>query len=108
MCILIAEILMLVGGLYALIAGRIRLTKNMSLEGTRARVAGLFLAAPLPLALLLGFVIGFLFGSDAVGFATIVEIILVIGGLVGSVLYATLTKPKEPAWIDDEGAAHRL
>ena len=33
MCVLVAEILMLLGGLYALIAGKVRLTRNMYLEG---------------------------------------------------------------------------
>ena len=99
MCMLIAEIIMLIGGLYAIIAGRVKLTKNMTLEGTRARVAGLFLAAPLPLALFFGFVIGLLSGGDpdAVSIAGIIELFLVLGGLLGAVLFAMLTKPKETA-----------
>jgi hypothetical protein len=97
---LIAEILMLVGGLYALIAGRVRLTKNMYLEGWRARIAGLFLAAPLPLAFVAGFSIGLLIGAgvlpaSAESAAGIVELLLVIGGLVGAVVFALVTKPKE-------------
>jgi hypothetical protein len=36
MCTLIAEIIMLIGGLYALIAGKLKLTKNLRLEGWRA------------------------------------------------------------------------
>jgi hypothetical protein len=97
---LIAEVLMLVGGLYALIAGKIRLTKNMHLEGWRARVAGLFLAAPLPLALVAGFLIGPLIGTGALpesaeSAAVIVELLLVFGGLVGAVIFALVTKPKE-------------
>lgn len=97
MCLLIAEIIMLVGGLYALITGRIKLTKNMTLEGTRARVAGLFLLLPLPLALLIGFLVGLLSGGDsgAMGVITIIEILLVLGGLLGAVLFAVLTKPQE-------------
>ena len=99
MCLLIAEIMMLVGGLYALIAGKIKLTRNISLEGWRARIAGLFLIAPLPLALLVGLVIGFLIGigtlpSSAQGYGTIVELLLVLGGLVGVVIYALIVKPR--------------
>jgi hypothetical protein len=103
MCLLIAEIIMVIGGLYAIIAGRVKLTKNMTLEGTRARVAGLFLLAPLPLALLIGFVIGFLSGGDpdASSIAVIIEMFLVVGGLLGAVLFATLTKPKASAPPDD-------
>jgi uncharacterized membrane protein YedE/YeeE len=106
MCILIAEILMLVGGLYALIAGKVRLTKNMYLEGWRARVAGLFLIAPLPLALLAGLLIGLLMGMGALpasaeSAAGIVELLLVLGALVGAVIFAVVTKPKES--VEPEG-----
>ena len=102
MCLLIAEILMLVGGLYALIVGRVRLTKNQYLEGWRARVAGLFLMAPLPLALVAGLLIGLLIGigalpASAESAAAIVELVLVLGGLVGAVLFAAITKPKASA-----------
>jgi hypothetical protein len=101
MCILIAEILMLVGGLYALIAGKVRLTRNMYLEGWRARVAGLFLIAPLPLAFLAGLLIGLLMGMGALPASAesvvgIVELLLVLGALVGAVIFAVVTKPKEP------------
>ena len=97
---LIVEILMLVGGLYALVAGKVRLTRNMYLEGWRARVAGLFLAAPLPLALLVGFLIGLLIGAgvlpaSAETAAVIVELLLVFGGLVGAVVFALVTKPRD-------------
>ena len=100
---LIAEILMLVGGLYALVAGKIRLTKNMHLEGWRARVAGLFLIAPLPLAFLAGLLIALLIGAGALptsaqSAAVIVELLLVAGGLVGAVVFALVTKPKETEW----------
>jgi hypothetical protein len=101
MCLLIVEILLLVGGLYALIAGKVRLTKNMYLEGWRARVAGLFLVAPLPLALLAGMLIGLLSGPGGVSetaqsAAAIIEILLVFSGLLGAVIFAVVTKPKEP------------
>ena len=100
MCMLIAELVMLVGGLYALVAGKVKLTRNMVLEGWRARVAGLFLAAPLPLALLAGFLIGLLIGlgvlpASAESAAAIVELLLVFGGLLGAVVFALVTKPKE-------------
>ena len=60
MC-LFAELLMFAGGVYALIAGKVTLTRSTRLTGWRARVAGLFLAAPLPLALGSGFMIGLLY-----------------------------------------------
>ena len=100
MCMLIAELVMLVGGLYALVAGKVKLTRNMVLEGWRARVAGLFLAAPLPLALLAGFLIGLLIGlgvlpASAESAAVVIELLLVFGGLLGAVVFALVTKPKE-------------
>lgn len=99
MCLLIAEIVMLVGGLYALIAGKVRLTNKMYLEGWRARVAGLFLMAPLPLAFLAGLLIGLLIATgglpaSAESAAGIVELLLVFGGLLGAVIFALATKPR--------------
>ena len=104
MCILIAEIIMLLGGLYALIAGKIRLTRNLRLEGGRARIAGLFLIAPLPLAFLAGVVLAVLFGADGAtqGIAVAVELLLILGGLFGAVLFAALTKPKGAAVADGD------
>ena len=107
MCLLIAEVVMLVGGLYALVAGKVRLTKNMYLEGWRARIAGLFLAAPLPLAFLAGALIGTLISvgvlpSSAQGVAGLVELFLVLGGLASAVIYATVTRPKEEALPTEE------
>lgn len=108
MCLLLAEILMLVGGLYALVTGKVRLTKNMYLEGQRARIAGLFLAAPLPLAFLAGTVLGTLMSMgvlpySAEGLAGLVEFFLVLCGLAGAVIYATVTRPKEEELPIEDG-----
>lgn len=103
MCLLILEILMLIAGLYALIAGKVTLSKGLQLQGTRARIAGLFLVAPLPLALVSGVVLGILVaasGSDAssiLGIATVVEVLIVLGCLAGAVIYALATKPSNPS-----------
>jgi hypothetical protein len=99
MCTLFAEIILFAGGLYALIAGKIKLTGSISLEGTRARIAGLFLAAPLPLALITGFGLGILSGAgavseDMIASAGFCEIIYIVLGALGAVAYAVLTKPK--------------
>jgi len=106
MRLLVVEIAMLLVGIYALITGKLRLAYSLPLEGWRARVAGLLLAAPLPLTLLIGMLIGLvLAGSDAStsvqDTTTIVEIVLVVGGLAGAVLFALLTKPKEAAAPDE-------
>jgi hypothetical protein len=101
MCLLIAEIMMLLGGLYALISGKLSLTKNNRLSGWRARVAGVILILPLPLAFLIGAVLGWLvvaqiLPQEALAATGIIELVLVIGALVGSVIFAWLTKPPEP------------
>ncbi len=106
MCTLIAEFLMLVGGVYALIAGKVRLTKNLHLEGWRARVAGLILMTPLPLALLMQMALASLLArADPVpesvsNYGAIIHIALVLLALVAVVIfgYAVREKaaPEEP------------
>jgi hypothetical protein len=100
MCLLIAEIIMLIGGIYALVAGKVKLTRKISLEGTRARIAALFLIAPLPLSLLIGFFIGFLIGIGTLppsvqAIASVIELLLVLGGLAGAFIYGLIAKPKD-------------
>lgn len=92
--LLIIEIVMLVIGLILLIAGKLKLG-NINLEGAKARMVGLFLVLPLVLAFLFGFLIGVLISIGVLpssagtsGLVTIVEVILIIGGLVGAYLYA--------------------
>ena len=101
MCTLIAEILMFVGGLYALIAGKIQLTRNLRLEGGRARVAGLILMAPLPIAILIGLAIGSgALSGDIIDYAGFIDMALVLLALVAVVIfgYAVREKaaPEEP------------
>ncbi len=100
MCLLIAEIIMLIGGLVGLITGKIRLSKNMELQGWRARVAGLILALPLPLAFGVGLVLGVLVGagvlpSSTTGLASLIELPIVLACLVAAVIFAWATKPQE-------------
>ncbi len=100
MCILIAEIIMLLGGIYAMIAGKIKLTRNITLEGWRARVAGLFLIAPLILTIVVGFTAGILaelgvISADITAFVAVAELLFVLLGLIGVVVYAIIVKPKD-------------
>ena len=106
MCFLIAEIVMLVGGLYALIKGKVKLTTNITLEGWRARVAGLFLISPLPLAIFIGFLVGFLVGLRAIPRSTLdylsyLDILLILFGLLGAVVFGLIVKPKEEKISED-------
>ncbi len=52
------EMLVFIFGVYAFVFGSVRLPWKLSLAGWRARVAGLFLMAPLPILILLGQVVG--------------------------------------------------
>ncbi len=100
MCLLVIEIIMLIGGLYALIAGRIKLSNAISLEGWPARIVGIILIVPLPLALLIGMVIGVLISTGALppsvlNYASIIDILLVVGGFTAALIYALIAQPKE-------------
>jgi hypothetical protein len=107
MCLLVVEIVMLVGGVYALVTGKLTLTKNNRLVGWRAKIAGLILMSPLPLAFLFGTVLGLLayaeiLPEDSIQISSVIEIVLVIAALVGSVAFAWFTKPSDPASMIDE------
>jgi hypothetical protein len=101
MCLLIAEIIMLVGGLVALVTGKLKLSNALQLEGTPARIAGAILMAPLPLALAIGFMIGLLIGmgalpESALGLSTVIEIALVLGALVAAYFYGRSARSAQP------------
>jgi predicted Zn finger-like uncharacterized protein len=55
--LLILSIAMFIAGIVALIGGKLHLTRNRVAEGAPARVAGAVWVLPLPLAILLGFVL---------------------------------------------------
>jgi membrane associated rhomboid family serine protease len=99
MCVLIAEIIMAIGGIYALITGKLKLTNSVRLEGTSARIVGLILLLPIVVALGLGVVIGFFIGlgllpDSALIVASVSEFVLVFGVLGGLLIYAFTHKPK--------------
>jgi uncharacterized membrane protein len=102
MCLLVVEIIMLIAGIAVLIVGRIKVSENFTLEGWRARVAGVFLIAPLPLAFLAGVLIGVLMGfgalpATALEYTGLLELLLVVGSVVGLVIYSLIVKPKDEA-----------
>jgi hypothetical protein len=53
------EIGMLIAGILALIKGKFTLTKNRVVEGAMARVIGLVMVLPIPLAIAAGVMVGF-------------------------------------------------
>src|SRR5262245_20365085 len=92
--ILILEIVMLIMGLVALIRGRIQLAGSRSVEGPAARIAGMILMLPLPLA----FAVGFYLGAQAVatgknvtsGQFQLTLVLIELGLLVGCFIVALL------------------
>lgn len=102
MCTLIAMLIMLIGGLYVLIAGKLKLTKNQQLEGWRTRVTGLILISPLPLSLTADFLADALVNAGMVEQASMnccdpLEIVLVLVALLAAVIFAAITRPDAPA-----------
>lgn len=90
------EMLIFIVGIYTLVFGRLRLPGDLDLRGWRARAAALFLIAPLPLAILLGRVIGWgLTPEQGRSVFGISELILVAMGVGGAIIFSLLTRPRE-------------
>jgi hypothetical protein len=102
MCLLIVEIAMLIAGIMALVTGklpsglfRVLFGKGeYRTEAGKARLFGLLLAAPLPLAFLGGVVIALLFGEEGSPYATTFELlVLVVVGFAASVIARRMRQP---------------
>lgn len=95
------EMLVFIFGVYALVFGSLRLPWNLSLVGWRARIAGLFLMAPLPILILLGRSVGQGIDQDtALSFYGILELIIILLGISGAALFAYLTRPSRDGQDD--------
>lgn len=84
--LLILELAMFVGGIIALIRGKIKLGKRTA-EGSQARIASMFLIIPLPIAVVIGFCLGVMSGLGIIPggtglliLSTVIEITLMIIG----------------------------
>ena len=87
--LLIAEVLMFIGGLYVAISGKMPswiAGRGYKAEGTNARLVGGMMALPLPLAFCAGVVIG-LTAPDSVGYASVFEIVVVVLVLILSGIF---------------------
>jgi protein-S-isoprenylcysteine O-methyltransferase Ste14 len=100
------EMFVFIFGVYAFTFGNVRLPWNLSLSGWRARVAGLFLMVPLPVLILLGRGVGQGVSSEtATSFFGIMEVVIVLIGTLGAVLFAFVTRPKQrESEKNEEGA----
>jgi peptidoglycan/LPS O-acetylase OafA/YrhL len=90
------EMFVFLFGMYAFLFGSVRLPWKMSLVGWRARIAGLFLMAPLPILILLGVSVSE--GVDretAQSFFGILELIVAMLGILAAALFAYLTRPAD-------------
>jgi hypothetical protein len=89
------EMLVFIFGIYAFVFGSVNLPWDLNVSGWRARAAGLFLMAPLPILVLLGRVVGQ--GIDentALSFYGMLELIVVLLGILGAALFVYLTRQK--------------
>jgi hypothetical protein len=96
-----AEIVLVVMGIYALVTGKLTLSKKRKLRGNPARIAGLIMISPIILALGFGFLIGILIGlgilpTDASILPTIIEIALIVGALIAVYFYGKAHAVTEP------------
>jgi hypothetical protein len=97
---LLCEGLFFIFGLIALIGGKFRLFGKRTALGTRARIVGLILILPGPVALFLGFMLGLSGGAteDAVGILTVFEALMLVAAFVAAIVI-TLTSPEAEAQL---------
>lgn len=105
MCLLIVEILMLIAGLGAIFTGKLpeSLFKLLFGKGEyhtdpqSARLFGLLLASPLPLAFGIGLLLGIFFGPDGALYATLFEYVILVTVCIVSIIVARKIKNKPSA-----------
>jgi hypothetical protein len=87
--LLIVEVVMLIGGIWTIVTGRVPSFLvgggKYQVEGLAARLLGFLLVLPLPVAFLGGLLLGLLFEGGA-GYATLLELVIVLGVAVSAVV----------------------
>lgn len=88
--LLIVEVVMLIGGIWTIATGKVPSFLvgggKYQVEGLAARLLGLLLVLPLPVAFLGAFALGLLFGEDGAGYAALLELAIVLGVAVLAVV----------------------
>ncbi len=97
----IVEIAMLIGGIYAIVSAKVPSFLvgggKYQVEGMTARLFGVLLILPLPIAFLGGIILALLFGEEGTGYAIILELITVLGvAILAVVLTRVVGKRVEP------------
>ncbi|MCI0397018.1 MAG: hypothetical protein L0332_10335 [Chloroflexi bacterium] len=109
MCLLIVEILLFIAGILALITGKLpdKLFKLLfgkgeyHVEPPRARLFGLLLASPLPIAFTAGVILGLLFGQEGAGYASYLEFIILIAVCIAAIIIARRLRQKPVSSLDN-------
>jgi len=99
---------MLIVGIIALVRGRFKLSKNKEVTGGKARLVGLILLAPFPLAFCAGILLAIGSGGNIdPTTALVVEVGLVFGGLITAIVVALAVAkpPQAPAATQYAGFA---
>jgi hypothetical protein len=99
--LLILEIAMFVGGIYAIFSAKVPSFLvgggNYQVEGTTARLFGVLLILPMPIAFIGGIILALLFGKDATSYAVILEVAIVLGVAIIATVFARVAgKRVEP------------
>ncbi|MEZ0395648.1 MAG: hypothetical protein ABWK53_04350 [Anaerolineales bacterium] len=98
MCLLFFEIALFVSGLIALITAKFPLNKGIVLTGPKARIAGVILMLPIPLAIGAGAIVGVMMGTGALPYSVqdyipCIEIAIVLVCAAGAYAFAYANKP---------------
>lgn len=100
--LIILEVLFFIFGLYVITTAKLPAFLigggGYRIEGPNVRLLGLLLAIPLPGALVVGFIMGFLFGEQVIGYLTICEVTFVI--LVAVIAVIAVHKIRVPVEME--------
>ena len=99
--LLLMQIAMFVLGVYALIAGKLKLSKKLGMERGHARITGLILMVPLTVAVLSALVLGVLvvcgiIDRSAIHYLGGSDLVLVVAGMGAAFVYALSKRSSGP------------